>query len=156
MRGLQLRAFETGRVHGIKAQALAATASTQLAILVVCHSEKKITVASTTLGGNGGGAREVEGEVQCRVRSRMWDLDDWVLDAHLIRADRGVPAGGNSCEDALLEDWKYVAVGYAHNVVEIWEYGQQVVVSRYCCQVLCARVSMLVAHARTQYMHTHV
>ncbi len=65
----------------------------------------------------------------------MWDLDDWVLDAHLIRADDFESAAAGTCEGQLLEEWKYTAVGYAHNVVEIWDFARQTLVSRYCCEV---------------------
>jgi len=128
-----MRLFVNGRVHGIKGRVPAADPAR---LLIAAHAEKNVTLAE--LAVCSAGARDAGAMAPAaRVIARLWGLDDWVLDLQLLRGPGRQLAGEVEAEgettSAGTEEWGFLAVGFAHNTVEIWNWQRQMRVRRVNC-----------------------
>ena len=128
-----LRLFATGRVHGICGRMGTGC------VLVAAHSEKNVTVAELSASADAAGDTH-SAAPGARVLARLWALDDWVLDIRFLCAPglasahggTGADAGTGAC--AIVQGgagagdhgWRWLAIGLAHNTVEIWDWQRGV------------------------------
>jgi len=132
-----LRLFATGRVHGIRGRAGSG------GVLIAAHSEKNVTIAELTAGADAERTLPAAAPGAC-VLARLWGLDDWVLDVRFLSApgcasaDDSDSAGAGAAvqdggEAGGEHGWRWLAVGFAHNTVDIWDWKRGARVRRVHC-----------------------
>ena len=104
-----LRPFQNGRVHVLKSRVQSGS-SKQRKLVIAAASEKRVTVS------------EVEfSDESCKSLNRTATvgklplLGDWVLDLQMLRSEGPICQSSDS-------SWEMLAVGLAHNTVEIWNW----------------------------------
>jgi hypothetical protein len=120
-------AFESNRVHGIKSEvepliSCSDSEPNDRRTLVVVHGEKQVTIARLVNSSSNTSPSKF-------IRlTDLWGLDDWVLDVQLLKsldADSPVYQSLNPDSQAPGTAWSLLAIGYAHNFVEIWRWASR-------------------------------
>ena len=107
--------FESSRIHGIKLEeslngsgSVDSEGANYNKMIVVAHGDKNVVVSELKISTDG---------IRLSHLNALVDLDDWVLDVQLLR----------DCADEQSTPctigWGRVAVGFAHNFVEIWRWA---------------------------------
>ena len=117
-------AFESTRIHGIKTEiepVVSCSDSEQnvQGTIIVVHGEKQVTIARLDIASSNKGTAKF-------IRlTDLWALDDWVLDVQLLKSrdDKATAyLSPNPESSAPRTAWSLLAIGYAHNFVEIWRW----------------------------------
>ncbi|EKX52875.1 hypothetical protein GUITHDRAFT_133294 [Guillardia theta CCMP2712] len=108
----EIRCFENGRIHGVRCVSSKVDGRSQ--IMAVVHSEKKISIVSAKISKEA-----TDGDAELLVVCKDWMMDDWIMDVHTLTVDEAERSRQSSIED--LTRSCLVAVGLAHNVIQILE-----------------------------------
>ncbi len=120
-----LELFESSRIHGIKMadtrpQERADTRDPRRPLqghIVVAHGDKNVVFAELSIGGP-------ECAPQFSFLGNLLDLDDWILDVQLIRDEESI-SRVNQRANPSGNGWSRVAIGFAHNIVQIWRWASK-------------------------------